>query len=180
MAGLPLLQLLGDLTQMRRVAAGPVFATGGDRGLQGYMECLKAAPGMGTTALARKRLDMLAAQVAADWREAAGTAGAARVFGFKGRNAGGVGHLLQRRLGFAPGGELALGLTVREATRLQMGPEREAKQERQRKYHALATGDPGPSPLAGEVVGDWLGRVWDSGCDNHRKEQAFLLVYDGF
>jgi hypothetical protein len=165
---------------MRRIAAGPSFSVAGEPKLQGYVDCLLASPGLGTPALARKRFDLLAAEVARDWMGAAGTVEAGEVFGFRGRNAGGVGHLLQRRLGFAPEGELALQLTAAGATELQLGPEREAKEERLRKYYALATGSPGDSPQAAEIALGWLERVWESGGGNSRKEKAFLLAYNGF
>jgi hypothetical protein len=180
LAGLRSLQLLGDLTRMRQVVAGAVPSTAGEPRLQEYVDSLFADPCFKTTARLRLRLDLLTAQVAPDWLAAAETEGAGRVFGGRGRVAGGVGHLLQRRLGFAGGGRRALELTVGEATELQLGPERAQKEERQRKYYALATDTSGEVPGAAEAVQGWLGRVWDTDWDNRRKEKAFLLAYNGF
>jgi hypothetical protein len=189
LAGLSQLQYLGDLALMRRVVAGPALSSAGEPLLQGYVRCLAESPSFAGTAQIRQRLDLLAAEVAAEWREAAGTDEAKRLFFGRGRVVGGVGHMLQRRLGFARGGIRALGLTVKQATELQLGPERQEKAERQCKYHALATGallaglPPGEAAEgtpAAEAVRDWLGRVWVSGHDNHTKERAFLLAYDGY
>jgi hypothetical protein len=189
LAGLDQLQFLGDLAPMRRVVEGPNLPAAGEPLLQGYVRCLSESPSFAGTALIRQRLDLLAAEVSAEWRAAAGTDEAKRLFFGRGRVVGGVGTMLMRRLGFARGGLRALGLTVREATELQLGPEREEKAERQRKYHALARGEAFVELLPGEAaegkpeaeaVRDWLGRVWDSGHDNHTKEKTFLLVYDGY
>jgi hypothetical protein len=180
LANLGFLQYLGDVAKMRRVVAGPSLSIDGEAGLQGYVACLENSPCFTTTELFRQRLDLLAAEVSVDWAAAAGRGEAEGLFWARGRVAGGVGHMLQRRLGFAGTGGRALELTVREATELQLEPERGMKEERQRKYYALATGGSGDSPEAASAVQDWLGRVWDTGWDNHRKEKAFLLAYNGF
>ena len=72
-----------------------------------------------------------------------------------------------------------LELTVRGATELQLGPERGQKEERQRKYYALATGAQGDAPEAAEAVQAWLGRAWGTGWDNRMIETPFLLAYNG-
>jgi hypothetical protein len=101
------------------------------------------------------------------------------------RAVGGVDHMLQRRLGWAAaeGGGVGcpvLELTVKAGTELQLGPERQAKEASWRKFYAAASGRPPSTPGACEEVQAWLGRVWDGGWENKRKEQVFKLVYDGF
>jgi hypothetical protein len=72
-----------------------------------------------------------------------------------------------------------LDLTVRAGTEMQLGPERQAKEAHWRRFYAAACGRPAVSPEAAEEVQGWLGRVWDLGWENARKEQVFMLAYDG-
>jgi hypothetical protein len=92
--------------------------------------------------------------------------------------------MLMRRLGWAAtegggGWGAVLDLTVRAGTEMQLGPQREAKQAHWRTFYAAASGRPAASPEAAEEVKAWLGRVWDLGWENGRKEPVFLLAYDG-
>jgi hypothetical protein len=177
LAGVSCLQLLGDILQALRVVQGAVVSAGGDPGLQRYADALLAHPCLCDTHHARARLHALRSAIDPSWLAGA-LVGQRQAPWLDTRLDHGVGHLLQRRLGWHEQGVTALDLDVKSGTQLQLGPARRERGARLRAFYVEAG-----APVAGvsadeqeDAVRAWLGSVWALCWDNHRKEAVFRLA----
>jgi hypothetical protein len=179
LAGVGCLRLLGDLLQALRVVQGATVSAGGDPNLQWYANALLAHPRLRDTGHARARLHALRSAVDPSWLAGA-LVGQRQAPWLDTRLDHGVGHLLQRRLGWHEQGVTALDLDVKSGTQLQLGPVRRERGARLRAFYVEAG-----APVAGvsadeqeDAVRAWLGSVWAMRWDNHRKEAVFRLALD--
>jgi hypothetical protein len=179
LAGLGCLLLLGDLLQALRVVQGATVSAEGEPSLQRYANALLAHPHMRDTRHARARLHALRSAVDPSWLAGA-IVGQRQAPWLDTRLDHGVGHLLQRRLGWHEQGVTALDLDVKSGTQLQLGPARRERGARLRAFYVEAG-----APVAGvsadeqeDAVRAWLGSVWALRWDNHRKEAVFRLALD--
>jgi hypothetical protein len=173
------LLLLGDLLQALRVVEGAAVSAGGDPDLQRYANALIAHPRLRDTCHARTRLHALRSAIDPSWLAGA-LVGQRQAPWLDTRLDHGVGHLLQRRLGWHEQGVTALTLAVKSGTQLQLGPARQERGARMRAFYVEAG-----APVAGvsadeqeDAVRAWLGDVWAMRWDNHRKEAVFRLALD--
>ena len=181
LAGVGCLRLLGDLLLALRVVQGAAISTGGIPGLQRYAAALLAHPCLRDASLARNRLHALRAAVDPSWLAGA-MAGQRQAPWLDTTQDYGVGHLLQRRLGWQQQGVTctALELDVHSGTRLQLESVRRERGSRLRAFYVEA-GAPAGGVSADEqedAVLAWLGTVWALPWDNNRKEAAFRLALD--
>jgi hypothetical protein len=173
------LRLLGDLLQALRVAQGQSISAGGEPGLQRYADALLAHPRLRDARHARYRLHALRSAVDPSWLAGA-LMGQRQAPWLDTSLDHGVGHLLQRRLGWHEQGVTALDLDVKSGTRLQLGPAWRERGARLRAFYVEAG-----APVAGvsadeqeDAVRAWLNSVWALRWDNHRKEAVFRLALD--
>jgi hypothetical protein len=179
LAGLGCLRLLGDLLRALRVVVGGVISAGGVQGLQRYADALLAHPRMRDALYARGRLLSLRAAVDPSWLAGA-VAGERQEPWLDTTLDYGVGHMLQRRLGWRTQGVAALSLDVQSGTQLQLGLVQRERGVRLRAFYVEAG-----APVSGvsedeqaDAVYGWLGSVWAMQWDNHRKEDVFRLALD--
>jgi hypothetical protein len=173
------LRLLGDLLRALRVVVGGGISAGGVQGLQRYADALLAHPRMRDALYARGRLLSLRAAVDPSWLAGA-VAGERQEPWLDTTLDYGVGHMLQRRLGWRTQGVAALSLDVQSGTQLQLGLVQRERGVRLRAFYVEAG-----APVSGvsedeqaDAVYGWLGSVWAMQWDNHRKEDVFRLALD--